>query len=65
MYRYIFLPFTLIGSIGGLQTIWGIQDLIMGIQVIPNLIAIILLSPIVFKRTNEFFNDPNMTKDTL
>ncbi len=56
LYRYIFLPFTFIGAIGGLQTIWGVIDVLMGIQVIPNLIAIALLSPIVFKRTNEFFN---------
>jgi len=55
-YRYIFLPFTFIGAIGGLQTIWGVIDVLMAIQVIPNLIAIVLLSPIVFKRTNEFFD---------
>lgn len=65
MYRYLFLPFTIIGSIGGLQTVWGVQDLLMGIQVIPNLIAIVLLSPIVFKRTNEFFDNEKLSNNSL
>lgn len=57
-YRYFFLPFTFIGAVGGLQTIWSVADLIMGLAVIPNLIAIVLLSPQIFRLTNEFFNDP-------
>ncbi|MDQ0338034.1 AGCS family alanine or glycine:cation symporter [Caldalkalibacillus uzonensis] len=61
-YRYFFLPFTLIGSIGGLQMIWSIVDLLMGIGVIPNLIAILLLSPKVFKLTNEFFGSGQKNK---
>lgn len=55
IYRYIFLPFSFIGAVGGLKTIWGVLDVVMGFQVIPNLIAIMLLSPVVFKRTKEFF----------
>jgi len=58
VYRYLFLPFTFIGAIGGLKTVWGVVDVLIGVAVIPNLIALLLLSPIVFKLTNEFFADP-------
>lgn len=57
-YRYVFLPFTFIGAIGGLQTIWGLVDVLIGVAVIPNLLALLLLSPIVFRLTKEFFADP-------
>ena len=58
VYRYLFLPFTFIGAIGGLKTVWGVVDVLIGVAVIPNLIALLLLSPIVFKLTNQFFADP-------
>ncbi|USG65658.1 amino acid carrier protein [Brevibacillus ruminantium] len=55
LYRYSFLPFTFIGAVGGLQMVWGIIDILIGIGVIPNLIALVLLSPVVFKLTKQFF----------
>lgn len=55
-YRYLFIPFTFIGAIGGLQAIWGYVDLLIAFAVIPNLIAIALLSPKVFSSTKEYFN---------
>lgn len=61
-YRYFFLPFTIIGAVGGLKTIWSVQDLLMGLGVIPNLIAIALLSPVVFKLTNEFFSTEGISE---
>lgn len=56
-YRYIFLPFTVIGAIGGLKMIWSVSDLLFGLAVIPNLIAILLLSPKVIALSKEFFQD--------
>ncbi|MFD1781661.1 alanine/glycine:cation symporter family protein [Fredinandcohnia salidurans] len=58
VYRFVYLPFTFIGAVGGLQMIWGIVDVLIGVAVIPNLIALLFLSPLVFKLTNEFFADP-------
>lgn len=55
IYRIGFLPFTFIGAIGGLKLVWGIVDVLIGIAVIPNLIALLLLSPVVFRLTNQFF----------
>lgn len=54
-YRAIFLPFTLLGAIGGLKAVWSVSDLLLGLAVIPNLIAIVLLSPKVIALTKEFF----------
>lgn len=59
VYKYIFLGVTVIGSISSLPLVWSIMDSILGILIIPNLIAIIYLSPIVLKYTNEFFNPEN------
>lgn len=56
-YRYLFLPFTFIGAVGGLKFIWSISDLVMAFAVIPNLIALALLSPKVFQLTKEFHSD--------
>lgn len=61
IYRYIYIPFTFIGAIGGLNMIWSILDLLLGIAVVPNLIAIVLLSPKVIELTKDFFGN----KDNL
>lgn len=55
VYRSVFLPFTLLGAVGGLQAIWSIADLLLALAVIPNLIAITLLSPKVIALTKDFF----------
>jgi alanine or glycine:cation symporter, AGCS family len=56
-YRYLFLPFTVIGAVGGLQMIWSVADLLFGLAVIPNLLAIALLSPKVISLSREFFDE--------
>lgn len=43
IYKYIFIPFTFIGAIGGLKVVWGLVDLTLGLYLYPNLIAIVLL----------------------
>lgn len=63
-YKYGFLPFTFIGAIGGLKLVWGVVDVLIGIAVIPNLIALLLLSPIVFRLTNQFFAEQETLKIT-
>lgn len=58
-FKYPFLSLTIIGSISSLPLVWFIQDSILGILIIPNLIAIMLLSPKVIKLTREFFDPHN------
>lgn len=54
-YRIIWVPFVLIGAIGGLETLWALADTLNGLMAIPNLIGVLFLSPVIFKLTKEFF----------
>ncbi|WP_066495196.1 alanine/glycine:cation symporter family protein [Abyssisolibacter fermentans] len=59
IYKYIFLSFTIIGSISSLRLVWSVMDCILGVLIIPNLIAIMYLSPKVYKYTKEFYDPAN------
>lgn len=54
-YRIIFIPFIVIGAVGGLEVIWDIADTLNGLMAIPNLIGILGLSGVVIKLTKDFF----------
>lgn len=54
-YRVIFLPFIVIGAVGGLTLIWDIADTLNGLMAIPNLIGLLALSSVVVRLTKEFF----------
>lgn len=58
-FKYIFVCFTFLGCISRLPLVWYIQDCILGLLIIPNLIAMLYLSPKVFKLTKEFFDPKN------
>lgn len=58
-FKYPFILFTVLGCISSLSLVWYIQDCILGILIIPNLIAMLFLSPKVFKLTKEFFDPSN------
>ncbi len=54
-YRIMWIPFIVIGAVGGLETLWAISDTLNGLMAIPNLVGILGLSSVVFKLTDEFF----------
>lgn len=56
IYRLIYIPLIAVGSIGGLHQLWDLSDTLNGLMAIPNLIGLLLLSPIVIRRTREFFS---------
>jgi AGCS family alanine or glycine:cation symporter len=41
-----------------LGSLWLVADTLNAMMAIPNLIALLLLSPVVFKLTRDYFNDP-------
>jgi alanine or glycine:cation symporter, AGCS family len=56
------LPFRLcwilmvpLGAVSSLSLIWDIADILNALMAVPNLIALLLLSPLVVKLTREFF----------
>ncbi len=61
-----YVIFTLVvpvGALSQLEFVWNFSDLFNGLMAIPNLIALLLLSPVVFKLTKEFFSDPKNLED--
>lgn len=55
IYKIIFIPAIYVGATGGLEFLWSLADTLNGLMAFPNLIAILALSPVVFKLTKEFF----------
>ena len=49
IYRTLWIIAILIGAVIKLEIIWAIADIFNGLMALPNLIALLLLSPIVFK----------------
>ncbi|MCK9190083.1 MAG: sodium:alanine symporter family protein [Sphaerochaetaceae bacterium] len=54
IYRIIFMIAIFIGPYFTLSQVWTIADIVNGLMAIPNIIALLLLSPVIFKETREF-----------
>ncbi len=54
-FRILWVLAVPVGAIGNLGIVWLVADTLNAFMAIPNLIALILLSPVVFKLTKEFF----------
>ena len=55
-FRVLWIIAVPIGATASLDFIWLVADTLNALMAIPNLIALILLSPVVFKLTKEHFN---------
>lgn len=62
-FRIIFTLMVPVGAIAKLELVWSFADLFNGLMAIPNLIALLLLSPVVFRLTKEYFSDPANKED--
>lgn len=54
-YGYLYGAFVFLGSIWGLDLVWHFVDMVITFMTIPNLIALILLSPVVVSETKKYF----------
>ncbi len=54
-YQILFCIVVVIGSITELELVWNISDTLNGLMAIPNLIALLALSPVVVKLIREYF----------
>ncbi len=61
-YRILWVIFVVVGAIGGLEFMWDLADTLNGLMAFPNLIAVLMLSPVVFKLTKEFFTKEKPNK---
>ncbi|MDR2364668.1 MAG: sodium:alanine symporter family protein [Zoogloeaceae bacterium] len=57
-FRIFFTLIVPVGALAELNLIWNLSDLFNSLMAIPNLIALLLLSPVVFKLAREFFDNP-------
>lgn len=55
-FKYIFVFFPIVGAMTTLKIVWSLQDVLLGIMIMPNLVGIILLHKEVIFYTNDFFN---------
>ncbi len=54
-YGYVYGAFVFLGSIWGLDLVWHFVDMVITFMTIPNLIALLLLAPIVVSETKKYF----------
>ena len=55
-FRFLYVAMVAIGPYLTLSMVWGIADICNGLMAFPNLIALMLLSPVVMRVTKEFLD---------
>ena len=55
IYQFIFGIFVFLGSVWGLDLVWHFVDMAITFMAIPNLIALLLLAPVVMQETKYYF----------
>lgn len=56
-YRIIFVCFVGIGAVAKLSLVWNISDTLNGLMAIPNLIGLLLLTPVIVAETKKYFGN--------
>ena len=59
IYRIVFPFIILLGSMSTIDLVWSIQDCALGLLIIPNILALLVLSPEVRRLTKDFLNPEN------
>ena len=54
-FRLAWIAAIYVGAVGNLEFIWLLADTLNALMALPNLIALLLLSPVVFKLSREYF----------
>jgi len=55
-YRYLYCFMIFVGAVTKLEVVWAFGDIGLGMMAIPNLIALIVLSGVTARMTNEYFS---------
>jgi Na+/alanine symporter len=53
-YRFLWLPFTLLGALGRLEAVWDVADTLNGLMAIPNIVALLVLAGVVVRLLRGF-----------
>ena len=62
-YRFLWIFAVALGAVVKLQVVWTLADIFNGLMALPNLIALALLSPVVFKLSQAAFTDATQSTD--
>lgn len=54
-YRILWVFAVPVGAVGNLGLLWLIADVLNGLMALPNLVALLVLSPVIFRVTREYF----------
>ena len=55
-YKVVFILFAIVGATMSLSDAWNLADALNGFMAIPNLIAVLTLSPVIIKLVREYFS---------
>jgi AGCS family alanine or glycine:cation symporter len=61
IYAWIYCGLIIVGAVTEVKTVWDYADTMNGLQIFPNLIALIVLAPRVVSSTRSYFN-PTISK---
>lgn len=61
-YRYLYGLFVFFGCIWGIELVWHFVDMVITFMTIPNLIALLFLSPVVIRETKNYFAEMEKQK---
>ena len=62
-YRVLYIAVALIAPVLALDLVWKIADILNALMAIPNLIAVLLLSPVIVKETRKYIHNPDAVDD--
>ena len=54
-YHWLYIAAVFIGPYMTVSAVWGIADIVNGLMAVPNMIALIVLSGVVVRETNDYF----------
>lgn len=55
-YRWAWVAAVMVGSVASLQVVWTFADIANGLMALPNLVSLILLSPVIAAETKDYFS---------
>lgn len=58
-YRIVYVVMVYVGCVASLEAVWAFADLLNGLMAIPNLVALVALSPVIRRLSEDFFKDPH------
>lgn len=63
-YRVLYIAVAVIAPVVALDVVWDIADILNALMAIPNLITVLLLSPVIVKETKRYLDDLDAKDDT-